>query len=177
MKSVKRLKDEKGIVLFESLVLVVVFITMISLMLGIYGAIHTSNLASIAARRQAFYYFNNRSNLMYFTDFGRPTAGSRCSGDASLKGQRSKHSRFHFVSKIEDSLSTSPGEAIPIGRTINFTDITPNKKRWKEASRVGGRVQFQGHLAKQVKDIWIKVGYGMCVGDLDCCFERNCPDI
>ena len=64
----------QGMALVEILPLLVLFVTFFSLLLGFWGAIHSSLLQSIAARHYALEVINNRSHVEYHRDFRGSTA-------------------------------------------------------------------------------------------------------
>jgi hypothetical protein len=57
--------NQKGIAMFEAVVLMIVFAVIVTYSIGFFGAIHTGIKNSIASRNLAFETFRNRSNLSY----------------------------------------------------------------------------------------------------------------
>lgn len=60
--------DQNGMATLESLPLLVIFTFLMSYGMGLFGAIHTGILQSIAARTYAFETFRNRSHLLIYRE-------------------------------------------------------------------------------------------------------------
>lgn len=151
MLSAKRLSNEKGMAMIETIPLLVVFVVLLSFGVGLYGSIHTATLHSISARAYAFETFRQRSNLNYFRE--------DASGLSSPMHYKTKGFRFHGVSHETDQRTffISTARPIAIGRSVaamENNESTHNLKVFDLQRR---------NTTVGVNPIWVMVGYGICI--------------
>ena len=167
--------NQKGLVILESLPLILVMFVLLGATLGSWGIVHTAILNSISARHGTFFVLNNRSDLTYLRDFG-----SREDGYAGLvepgAGQKfyykTKGKRFVFI-KSEKAVGTQDAHAT--GRFVNFIKkggygnsqgvIGDDGRRHSNIQRELARTPLGGAPNDRVKvdPAWIMVGYGICL--------------
>lgn len=149
----KRKKQERGFATIEALPLLVVFVVLISCGIGLFGAIHTAILYSIAARTYAFETFRNRTNLNYFRDNG------------SIEHTKRYGIRYHAIAP---GIGGSRFNAT--GRDIDFAGALPNLEEGSISPQehnvgifnISGRNGPTG-VGIESNPIWVKIGYGMCL--------------
>ena len=165
---------KKGMAMIEMIPVMLMMFILMGASLGSWGIVHTATLHSIAARNYAFFVFNNRSDLSYFRDDQNPSRKTYYRTDARSNQHFMTGKRFHFIAKQKSS--SSPPEAQVITRRVAFDKtvqyyntnppsppnlLTPNERqnlmldrRNYDQSRSGGKKAIQ---------VWIKVGYGICL--------------
>src|ERR1700690_3071313 len=72
----KILQSQSGIALLETIPLLVIFVVLMTFGMGLFGAIHTAVLNSIAARTYSFETYRQRTNLYYFREDGSGLSAS-----------------------------------------------------------------------------------------------------
>jgi hypothetical protein len=157
-KGLDILGSEKGIALLEVIPLLAVFITLMSFGLGLFGAVHTAVLHSIAARTYSFEAFRQRTNLKYFREDGSGLNPSTAI-NFSKKGWR-----YQAVNHENDPRLLF----VATTRTISFGKRTPAGDATEQTNNVS--VMQLGNDRNQkisVNPIWVMVGYGMCL-DANC---------
>jgi hypothetical protein len=155
-----RLKNEKGMAIFELIPIIVVIVLFVNFSLGFFGAIHTGILNSIAARNYAFETFRNRSNLVYFRNTS--AAGGRQVHYADVQF------RTHAIASEKKSGTDS---WYATTRVIDFMSF---QKR--AADQVGTSAGEHNKNVRDLKDsrnetvgvnpIWLRSVYGMCLSAL-----------
>jgi hypothetical protein len=156
-KAIRKLKSEKGMATIETIPLILLFIFLVTYMIGFFGVIHTGILSSISARAYAFEIFRNRTNLTYFSgdDPGRGTQvytnqGNRIHG---IQGENTTASAGMHAQSRPIRIGSTPAE--PIGNTsdihntqvYNQTLIGPEKR----------------NTSVEVNPVWVMVQYGICM--------------
>ena len=135
----KILNKSSGIAVFEILPLLVVFISLIGLTLGLWGAVHSSILQSIAARHYAFEVINNRTNFSHHRDL--PSSSS--SQTKMIRNtQTASESDFHdplvhgmrFFGIVTFQTGSNP-EPYVASRGLNF--LKTSKERTKKILHLG----------------------------------------
>ena len=178
-KKTASLKNNKGIALFEILPLLVVFVTLVGLTVGLWGAVHSGVLQSIAARHYAFEVINNRSHFEYHRDFEPPVISnsSVMYGNSEFSAKNDYYggvgSRLFIIKADTDS---SAEELYVTHRGINFFEelkrgysenprgIIPAQESTLDSSF--HRISMQDDSDVQpVNPLWLMIGYGIC---LDC---------
>ncbi len=152
----KAYKDsEKGIATIEILPLLIVFVILISYGLGLYGAIHTAILHSIAARSYAFHTFNFRADTSLFSD--------RAINQGSIVHYQNIGFRTHFI--VRENYDTGdqviPSERpIAVGRLREPAEAGGNKEilHNERVMAISGR-----NRNVEVDPMWIMVAYGLCI--------------
>ncbi len=150
MKKFKR--REKGIATIEILPLLMVFVILITYGLGLFGAVHTAILHSIAARSYAFSTFNFRTDTSLFTDRGEV-----------LLHYKNIGFRTHFIVRENyDTQNRVIASERPI--VVGNMDREPADQGNKEVLHneqvmaISGRNRNVG-----VDPMWIMVAYGLCI--------------
>ena len=146
-------KSQRGFSMIELLPLLVVFILLINYAVGMWGAVHTGILHSIAARNYAFETFRNRPRLIMH----------RYDSEGCLHNQ-GRHFRYHAI--IDDNGFQGDGPVVATARRTSMTGT---------AAIVGDELDVHNSINemedrnrnKQVSPIWVKVGYGICL-DVQC---------
>ena len=173
---------KRGMAMLELIPIILVMFILLAGALGAWGLIHTAILNSIASRNYAFFLFNNRADLSYFTDFSPNRSFSikdsyfrsdldRGSGDY-IKGKR-----FHFIvsEDVPASTVTYPpatkrfptfGQAF-----LNCGDIAEDQKMSKydhnNKPDWWRGIDNRRNKEKAACPAWVMVGYGICL-DADC---------
>ena len=147
------IKSQGGMALIETIALLFIFIILMSYGLGMWGAIHTGILHSIAARTYAFETFRNRTNLTYLRE----------EKQVNNKYHYFEYARFHaiqsqdpsgnefYATKRRISFSKSPASSNPGDARFHSEDIY---------SIAPGRYRGGSGVSDP---IWVMVGYGMCL--------------
>ncbi len=173
--AVNFLKNERGIALFEMLPLLVVFTTLVGLTVGLWGAVHSGVLQSIAARHYAFEVINNRPHFEYHRDFELGITSSSPliynSSKFAKKGDYHGNTQARlFIIKADASVPDK--EPYVTHRGINFFEeikrgydedpkgIIPVQKSTLSPSF--HKNSIKGGL-DPVNPLWIMVGYGICL--------------
>ena len=147
------LHSQKGIALLETIPLLVIFVMLMSFGMGIFGAIHTAILNSIAARTYSFENFRQRTNLNYNREDGTGLTPSK------VISFYKKGWRYQAVQHENDprNLFISTVRPIALGRTVasgDSTETTNNQSIYALQPR-NDRIS--------VNPVWIMVGYGICL--------------
>jgi hypothetical protein len=151
--------NQKGIAMFEAVVLMIVFAVIVTYSIGFFGAIHTGIKNSIASRNLAFETFRNRSNLSYRRDV--------VSGAASAGPQdHYKNVGFRYHQTTQEFTPSSGG-----GRSATTPMWATDRKiafvRAQEDNRSG---QINSNIPPQIETqeadpIYIKTLYGICLNE------------
>lgn len=147
------LKDERGFAVIESVVMIVIFLTLLAYTIGFWGVIHTATLQSIASRNYAMEIFRHRSNLWYF------------------RGNAVGDLRYHkFTSRIHgtnNELSADGNDKRQYAterRVAMFQEEEPTGRSAAEHEKAMGGVSFGvRNTSISLDPVWIKVQYGMCL--------------
>lgn len=142
--------------IFETIPILVIFLVLISYMLGLFGMVHTGILNSISARAYAFETFRNRANLVYFRD--RDSSGFNQYSQMGV--------RFHTVNSetmVDDTSSTD-------GQYASLRPITlgrqPAESRSSSQDHNERIFNLSGRNRKggvEANPAWIMTGYGICI--------------
>ncbi|MCY4513262.1 MAG: hypothetical protein OXB86_06205 [Bdellovibrionales bacterium] len=179
-----------GIAMVEILPLLVVFITFFGLTMGLWGAVHSGTLQSIAARHYAFEVINNRTHVEHHRDwdpavnagteqmFQSPTPSLEIYH--GLKGMRLfavvikqsgkpegfvENRGLNFFNDIDRSHNDSPGGILSSPETDAAN---------KYSSRSGFLEDTQLFIqTPPINPIWLMNGYGIC---LNCCCGNKAAD-
>mgnify|MGYP001278543728 CR=1 FL=1 len=151
-------KNEKGLATIEVLPLLVIFIIMVGFSYGIFGAIHSGILNSIASRNYAFETFRHRSNLIYFrenqvTPYTFEQRGNRVHRTTSE----------NFDGAVEFPTTERP---ITVGAILGHenggwagrTEDVHNDLVFRTPETMSGR-----NRRVAVNPIWIMAQYGICL--------------
>ncbi len=182
--------NNKGIALFEMLPLLVVFVALVGLTVGLWGAVHSGVLQSIAARHYAFEIINNRSHFEYHRDYnpGEPSPSPFMYNNSEFAIVEKDYygdvgSRLFYITSSKIESEDEP--YVPL-RGINFFEEI--KRAYNENPK--GIIPFQEKTAsaefhrdssdddppERVNPLWLMTGYGICIdcpcgedgGDADC---------
>ena len=177
--------SQRGIAFFEVLPLLVIFVVLVGVLVGLWGAIHSGILQSISARHYAFEVLNNRTHFEWHRDYDgtlspQPMIGSQNSSQEDLSAfHRDMHMRFFAVRSDKlAAFDPSQVEEIVTTRGINFFHEisrapSDNPQGLIDAFKgQSGDDQFHRDVwvqedAVPVNPLWIMVGYGICL-DADC---------
>ena len=147
------LRNQRGQALFETIPLLVVFLTLIGFGLGLYGAVQSAVLYSIAARTYSFETFRQRTNLYFFREDGSGVNPSQAL-NFSKKGWR-----YHAINNETDPRLrfVASTRSITFGTTAPPGDST-------ETTNNSSIYQLQARNQKiSINPIWLMVGYGICL--------------
>lgn len=147
--------SEKGMATLEALPLLVIFSLLMSYGMGLFGAIHTGILQSIAARTYAFETFRNRTNLVIYRE--------NISGLYSPLHTGKFGMRYHAVVSEAASASTqvqffASERPLAMGRAVAQAGREFAVHNQKVFNEIGLRNE-----TVEVNPIWIMVGYGICL--------------
>ena len=154
MKKTSALKNQKGMAIFETIPILVIFLVLIAYMLGLFGMVHTGILNSISARAYAFETFRNRANLVYFRD--RESTGFNHFANIG--------SRFHTVNSetmVGDGLNAQYATLRPIAIGREPADSKASVSDHNE--RVFGIQSRNRKGGVEASPAWIMTGYGICI--------------
>lgn len=146
-------KNENGIALLETIPLLVIFVMLISFGLGLFGAVHTAILHSIASRTYAFEAFRQRTNLGYFRENG---SGLSVIGARNYSRQGWRYQAVENEKDNRDFLVPST-RSIALGRQIASIDSSA------ETNNTSIFALETRNTRVEVNPIWVMVGYGMCL--------------
>lgn len=153
-KKKSSIRNQKGIVILETIPLIVVFISLLTYGVAMWASIHTSVLYSIAARTYSFETFRNRSSLVYFRESG--------SGLDLIQTYESIGYRFHGIRAPEGDGVTFAASKFPLSLSRDISSQTQNKRSSQnKIYNLEGRNR-EG-LGINASPIWVTVGYGMCM--------------
>ena len=180
-----------GIAMVEILPLLVVFITFFGLSMGLWGAVHSGTLQSIAARHYAFEVINNRTHLEHHRDWDpASSAGTEKMFQSPTPSPEKYHGSMgmRLFAIVTKQTSSKPEEFVE-NRGLNFfNDIDRDYDEQpggilsspqtdaanKYSSRAGFLEDAQLFIqTPQINPIWLMSGYGIC---LNCCCGNNASD-
>ncbi len=153
------LKSQRGLSTVEVIPLLIVFIMLVGYAMGLFGAIHTAILHSIAARSYLFETFRNRTNLVIFRESPLGSAPNPLS-------YAKKGVRMHGINSEVTPSSSREGffatrRPLSIGYPAARLPAT-------EADHRDKIFQIQDRNQNvEVSPIWIMISYGMCL-DASC---------
>lgn len=150
------LTSEGGMAILETLPLLVVFVVLVSHALGMWGAIHTGILHSIAARTYAFETFRNRTSLFYFRENGR--LNSR-----DLQHYMKDGFRYHGIqsSRATENVFLASQRPISLGSEGQGLEEASSEDHNTNIHTLSGRNPRASGVG--ANPIWIMVGYGICL--------------
>ena len=149
------IKNEKGIASVETVVLLVLFTSLVYYTFGFFGVIHTAVVHNIHARTYAFETFRHRTNLRYFRS-NRPSISHYYNRSSRLHGINSDADRESRQTAAEQPLTMGlPSEEVSRLEDIHNNQIPARVQRGQRNSTVG------------VNPVWIMVMYGICF-DAEC---------
>jgi type II secretory pathway pseudopilin PulG len=162
LKNNKATKNQRGMSIIEILPIVAVIATLFSFLLGSWGIAHKSALSSIAARTYAFDTFNNRANLMYFSDIRSINDSYEATG-----------LRYHGVGSSQPDQFSAP--IVPIryvanvqGGALTGANELHTQRIWDEDTFDRQREIDPNNLGN-LNHVWVTVGHGICL-------NTNCGD-
>jgi len=154
-KNIQNSEQEAGFSLVETLPLILVMSGLLGFLLGLWGMVHKNILASIAARNYAFETFNNRSNLIYFSDVRNSAVNNNSYHITGL--------RFHGYGEQGAtggiSAFTTPYRFPADTNTVEDTQL--HTERIWDQSLIPAAGQAQDGTGTQLP--WVLVGYGICL--------------
>ena len=158
MDKARQITNEKGMATIEMIPLILIFVFMLSYMLGAFGVIHTGIMHSISARAYAFETFRGRSNLTYFRD----NQGS--AGD--LLELRTQGNRTHGVIN-EGAVANGDPQFWATERSLRMgwpIEPGPSRNSWDAHERLlGGVVSGRRNTQHESSPVWLMVQYGICL--------------
>jgi hypothetical protein len=149
----KRVKNEKGFAVMESVIILFIFLVLLKYSIGFFGVVHTGILHSIASRNYAFEIFRHRSNLWYF----------RQNSQSDM--------RYHqFANRLHgtnNEIAVSGQDKLQFAterRVAMFTDNEPTGRSSNEHSQAGAQIKpGERNSSISLDPVWIKVQYGICL--------------
>ena len=150
------LTSERGMAILETLPLLVVFVVLVSHALGMWGAIHTGILHSIAARTYAFETFRNRTSLFYFRENGR-------SNSRDLQHYLKDGFRYHGIqsSRATENMFIASQRPISLGSGGQGEGTASSEEHNTNIHTLSGRNPRGSGVG--ANPVWIMVGYGICL--------------
>ena len=189
-KTINHLKPKRernhlrpGIAMVEILPLLVVFVTFFGLAMGLWGAVHSGTLQSIAARHYAFEVINNRTHIEYHRDWNKDSDP----GSGNMFGSSASSEPYHRPLGMRSFavVTTQPGnkpEELVENRGLNFFSDIDRKYDQKpggilsspETDSANNYSSRSGFLEEKelfiqtpkINPIWLINGYGIC---MNCC--------
>ena len=140
-KKTKRIQNEKGTALLESVVFLMAFLTLTAYIVDFFAAVHTGIVNSIHARTYLF------ETLQHRTDIGLLRQAPESPANPDQQVPAFNFSRFHSVS--EEFLNGAQN-LHPSGR--NLTQVS-------ESDRTSGNQNG----SQSTSTIYVRTGYGICV--------------
>ncbi len=151
------LKNQRGLATVESIPLLIIFVLLTGFAMGMWGAVHSAILQSIAARTYAFETFRNRTNLTIFRE--NPISGQ------DILSYVNKGVRYHSV-KSEQAQDNREGFfATERSLSIGYPAPTVQTREDVHTQQIYN-IQPRNQTV-EVGPIWVMVGYGMCL-DAQC---------
>lgn len=173
----------RGIAMVEILPLLVVFVTFFGLAMGLWGAVHSGTLQSIAARHYAFEVINNRTHIEYHRDWEKDSDP----GNGNMFGSSPKPVEYHgemgmrLFAVVTKQPRKDPKEFVE-NRGLNFFNDIDRKydeppggilssPQTDSANKYSSRAGFLEEAdlfidTPKINPIWLMNGYGIC---LNCC--------
>jgi len=156
LKNLQNSEEEAGFSLVETLPLIMVMSGLLGFLLGLWGMVHKNILASIAARNYAFETFNNRSNLIYFSDVRNPAVNNNSYHITGL--------RFHGYGERASSGNGISAFTTPYrfpANTNAVEDPALHRNRIWDLTLIPDAGEAQAGTGTQLP--WVLVGYGICL--------------
>lgn len=148
---------ESGMATIEAIPIVIIFAVLFGYTYGLFGAIHSGTLNSIAARNYAFETFRNRSDLVIFRMQG---------GDNPVR-YYTTNNRYHTVrSERTDGLEFFATER-PLAKGLALGPDTEGRTEaihsnlFSNPALTGGR--GPARVETDISPIWLQIGYGICL--------------
>lgn len=152
----KHRQRQKGLATVEAIPLLVIFVMLVAYSMGLFGAVHTGILQSIAARTYAFETFRNRTNLQIFRENTNSSA-------SNLFSYAKKGMRYHSVG-AEDAPPAGASDAFYVARrplSVGYPSQDPGASQQDHMERIF-TIQPRNQ-AVAVGPIWVMIGYGICL--------------
>ena len=143
-------KNQKGLATIETVVLLVVLISLFYYSFGFFGVVHTALLHNIHGRTYAFETFRHRTNLTYF----------RSNRATDTTHYYEKNARLHGINAISGA-----GEQVATERPITMGSISDEENRRTDIhnEQLPQRVVAgQRNESLGVNPVWLMVLYGIC---------------
>lgn len=150
------INNQKGIASIETVVLLVLFVSLVYYTFGFFGVVHSAVIHNIHARTYAFETFRHRTNLMYFRTNRRVKDGIH---------YYERGSRLHGINS-ESGDNQQMATERPI--TMGFPSDEDNRREAAHNDDIVGRVVAgERNTNVGVNPVWIMVMYGICF-NADC---------
>lgn len=159
-KQLRKILSHQGMATIESIALLSIFVVILGYQLGLFGAIHSGILNSIAARTFAFETFRNRTNLTYYRE-----------NVVLQKPDYYEQSQIRWHTVVKENINPPSSLFHASARPISTVFIGD------QGMRVLGRQDEHNNIYNfdlkvrkiEINPIWVMVGYGMCL-------NANCGD-
>lgn len=149
-----RILSHKGMATIETVALLPIFVVILSYQLGLFGAIHSGILNSIAARTFTFETFRNRADLTYYRENLVSSSGA----------EHYEKSEIRWHSVVTENIGGSvlfKASARPVS---TFSIGSQSIQNLGTASQHNNIYTLHSRNRKiEVNPIWVMVGYGMCL--------------
>ena len=164
----KSVKNSKGFAILEAIPVLLIVFTVGGAALGSWGLVHTAILNSIAARHNAFFILNQRSDITYRRDFGPPEYNLTPQSQENKFYYGKNQTRFFFIKSEKPG---SPNRAATT-RFVNF--LEPGSANYEDRGNFvdqtghnelgsGSKLRWRTKATHRVDPAWIMVGYGICL--------------
>lgn len=158
-------QNQRGMATIEIIPLILVFVFLLSYMLGAFGIIHTGIMHSISARAYAFETFRNRSSLAYFRDTANNATGT-------TYAYVPQGNRTHGVMGEKRQQNQGKEEYEPAERALRMgwpiASQHPSRNDWSIHNEIQSAEELQygrrnSRARLEVSPVWIMVLYGICI--------------
>lgn len=149
--AVDKKKNEKGMAVLETTIMVFVFIALLGSTLGFYGVTQKMILHSIASRAYGFELIRNRTNITYLRD---------------VQGGDSNHysvTRSRYFTVREPGTGTT---FVAAKMPVDYRYRTPSSSGGQEAHNTTAYediIRNRRNDRHYFESVWVKVGHGICL--------------
>ncbi len=148
-----RLKNEKGMAVLESVIIMFIFLVLARYTIGFFGVTHTAIVQSIASRNYTFEIFRHRTNLWYFRDNSPP----------ALRYHNFEN-RLHGTNNEVKVRGTDDKQYPTERRIAMFTEEDPSGRNASDHENAIRDLQNGvRNTTISLDPVWIKTQYGICL--------------
>ena len=156
LKNQAHLKNEKGMAVLESVIIMFIFIVLARYTIGFFGVTHTAIVQGIASRNYAFEIFRHRSNLWYFRDNSVQSP--------PILRYHNYEVRLHGTNN-EVKIRGSDDKQYPTERRVAmFVEEDPvGRSASDHSSAISDLQNGVRNTTISLDPVWIKTQYGICL--------------